>query len=52
MYRSKPFKMYRGLDGVEKFFNDIFEEEKEILEKLKEFQINPYEFIQRREKST
>ena len=38
---SKPFKMYRGLDSVEKFFTDIFEEEKEILEKLKEFQKKP-----------
>ena len=38
---SKPFKMYRGLDSVEKFFTDIFEEEKEILEKLKEFQNTP-----------
>ena len=38
---SKPFKMYRGLDSVEKFFTDIFEEEKEILEKLKEFQKTP-----------
>ena len=38
---SKPFKMYRGLDSVDKFFTDIFEEEKEILEKLKEFQKTP-----------
>ena len=38
---SKPFKMYRGLDSAEKFFTDIFEEEKEILEKLKEFQKTP-----------
>ena len=38
---SKPFKMYRGLDSIEKFFTDIFEEEKEILEKLKEFQNTP-----------
>ena len=38
---SKPFKMYRGLNSVEKFFTDIFEEEKEILEKLKEFQNTP-----------
>ena len=35
---SKPFKMYRGLDSVHKFFTGIFEEEKEILEKLKVFQ--------------
>ena len=38
---SKPFKMYRGLDSVHKFFTDIFEEEKGILEKLKEFQKTP-----------
>ena len=38
---SKPFKMYRGLDSVHKFFTDIFEEEKEILEKLKTFQKTP-----------
>ena len=38
---SKPFKMYRGLDSVNKFFTDIFEEEKEILEKLKQFQKTP-----------
>ena len=34
---SKPFKMYRGLNSVNKFFNDIFEEEEEILDKLKQF---------------
>ena len=34
---SKPFKMYRGLNSVNKFFSDIFEEEKEILDKLKQF---------------
>ena len=39
---SKPFKMYRGLlDSIHKFSNDIFEEEKEILEKLKRFQKTP-----------
>ena len=38
---SKPFKMYRGFDSVHKFFTDIFEEEKEILEKLKEYQKTP-----------
>ena len=38
---SKPFKMYRGLDSVNKFFTDIFQEEKEILEKLKEFKNTP-----------
>ena len=38
---SKPFKMYRGLDSVHKFFTDIFEEEEEILEKLKVFQKTP-----------
>ena len=38
---SKPFKMYRGLDSVNKFFTDIFEEEKDILEKLKKFQKTP-----------
>ena len=38
---SKPFKMYRGIDSVHKFFTDIFEEEKEILEKLKSFQKTP-----------
>ena len=38
---SKPFKMYRGLDSVHKFFTDIFAEEKEILDKLKEFQKTP-----------
>ena len=38
---SKPFKMYRGLDSVNKFFTYIFEEEKEILEKLKLFQKTP-----------
>ena len=41
---SKPFKMYRGLDSVNKFFSDIFEEEKEILGKLEEFQKHSYEF--------
>ena len=38
---SKPFKMYRGVDSVNKFFSDIFEEEKEILEKLKDFKNTP-----------
>ena len=38
---SKPFKMYRGLNSVNKFFSDIFEEEKEILEKLKQFKNTP-----------
>ena len=38
---SKPFKMYRELDSVNKFFTDIFEEEKEILEKLKQFHKTP-----------
>ena len=38
---SKPFKMYRGLDIVNKFFTDIFEEEEEILEKLNKFQNTP-----------
>jgi len=38
---SKPFKMYRGLDSVSKFFSDIFEEEQEILDKLREFQKTP-----------
>ena len=33
--------MYRGLDSVHKFFTDIFEEEKEIIEKLKEIQKTP-----------
>ena len=37
----KPFKMYRGLNSVNKFFSDIFEEEKEILAKLREFQKTP-----------
>ena len=38
---SKPYKMYRGTDSVHKFFTDIFEEEKEILEKLRSFQKTP-----------
>ena len=38
---SKPFKMYRGLDSVNQIFTDIFEEENEILEKLKQFQKTP-----------
>ena len=38
---SNHFKMYRGLDSVHKFFIDIFEGEKEILEKLKVFQKTP-----------
>ena len=38
---SKPFKTYRGIDSVHKFFTDIFEEEKEILEKLIQFQKTP-----------
>ena len=38
---SKPFKMYRGMDSVNKFFTDIFEEEEEILEKLNKFQKTP-----------
>ena len=38
---SKPFKMYRGVDSVNKFFSDIFEEEKEILGKLEEFKNTP-----------
>ena len=37
----KPFKMYRGLNSVNKFFSDILEEEKEILAKLQEFQKTP-----------
>ena len=38
---SKPFKMFRGLNSVNKFFSDIFEEEQEILAKLREFQKTP-----------
>ena len=38
---SKPFKMYRGMNSINKFFNDIFEEEKEILDKLKHFKNTP-----------
>ena len=38
---SKPFKMYRGLNSINKFFSDIFEEEEEILEKLKQFKSTP-----------
>ena len=33
--------MHHGLDSVEKFFTDIFEKEKKIIEKLKEFQNTP-----------
>src|SRR3989454_192059 len=33
---SKPFKSYRGIDAVYKFFEDIFEEEKQIDEYMKE----------------
>ena len=40
----KPFKMYRGVDSVNKFFSDIFEEEEEILEKLKEFKTLPWNY--------
>ena len=39
-------KMYCGFDSVYKFFTDIFEEEKEILEKLEGISKDPYEFIQ------
>ena len=42
---SKPFKMYRGLDIVNKFFADIFQEEKEILEKIKRISKYSYESI-------
>ena len=49
---SKPFKMYRGLDSVEKFFTDIFEEEKENPRNVERIPKDPYEFIRRREKST
>ena len=38
---SKPFKMYRGLNSINKFFSDIFEEEKEISDKLKQFKNTP-----------
>ena len=38
---SKPFKMYRGVDSFNEFFGDKFEEEKEILERLKEFKNTP-----------
>ena len=38
---SKPFKMYRGLDSVHEFFTDVFEEEKDILEKLQTFKKTP-----------
>ena len=38
---SKPFKMYRGLNSINKFFCDIFEEETEILDKLKQFKNTP-----------
>ena len=38
---SKPFKIYRGLNSVNNFSTDIFEEEKEILAKLQEFQKTP-----------
>ena len=42
---SKPFKMYRGLNSLNKFFTDICEEEEEILDKLKQFQKTSHEFI-------
>ena len=38
---SEPFKMYRGLNSVYQFFSDIFEEEKKILDKLKQFKNTP-----------
>jgi hypothetical protein len=34
---SKPFKIYRGIDAVYKFFEDMFEEEKQIDEYMREF---------------
>ena len=42
---SKPFKMYRGVESVNKFFSDIFEEEKEISEKIKRIQKHSYELV-------
>ena len=38
---SKPFEMYRGFNSINKFFSDIFEEEEEILDKLKQFKNTP-----------
>ena len=38
---SKTFKIYRGLNSVNKFFSNIFEEENEILDKLKQFKNTP-----------
>jgi len=34
---SKPFKMFRGKDAIPKFFESLFEEEKEIIEHMKTF---------------
>ena len=34
---SKPFKMFRGKDAISKFFEALFEEEKEIIEHMKNF---------------
>ena len=42
---SKPFKMYRGLDSVRKFFSDIFEEEKEILDTTQKIPKNTNESV-------
>jgi Recombination endonuclease VII len=35
---SKPFKMYRGKDAIYKFFEDLFEEEKQIDQYMREFE--------------
>ena len=43
---SKPFKMYRGLYTVHKFFTDIFEEEKRNSRKVESIPKDPHEFIQ------
>jgi hypothetical protein len=37
---SKPFKMFRGRNAIPKFFEAIFEEEKEIIEHMKRFKKN------------
>src|SRR6266536_2315918 len=34
---SKPFKMFRGKDEIPKFFESLFEEEKEIIKHMKTF---------------
>ena len=43
---SKPFKMYRGMDSVNKFFTDIFEEGRRNSREVEQISKYPHVYVQ------